>query len=63
MNECLQPVFNLDHIVELDYDEEECPLLVTAYGKTITLEGDWGFYHNNDPILWKEIVNKFSMEE
>lgn len=33
-------VFNLDHMVELDYDEEENPLLVTASGYTITLEGE-----------------------
>lgn len=59
----LTRVFNLDHMVELDYDEDECPLLVTAYGKTITLEGDWGFYHNNNPMQWKEIVDRFSMGE
>lgn len=52
-------VFNLDHMVELDYDEEEYPLLITANGKTITLDGDWSFYHNNHPIQWKEIVDRF----
>lgn len=52
-------VFNLDHMVELDYDEEENPLLVTASGYTITLEGEWSFYCNHDPIKWKDIVERF----